>query len=616
MRKFVCGALSVVLAACAFAGCKKGGSPEESSSSPQEPKKTYDLRLIDDVEYTQASLTAIDKTGRIASPGDERNGNDVGIFYHTWHGNHETPGEVLNIREIMEKNPDYLKSDYLGENGGKFHYWDEPLYGYYCSDDPWIVTRHIELMIAMGVDFFVYDYTNNVCYDKEADLIFETLEKFRKQGFKVPKVTMYTNTGSSRCVVYLYNRYFADSAPLKGKYDHLWYSPNGKPLIIGVSGMAAPAGTQELYDYLTSEFFDFRESQWPDGKTTITDTERGFPWMNWEYPQGNYNGYMSVSLSQHPGARMSAGARTNYGRGYDFALAENIGENAELGTNYQAQWQSVFENNEDPSKQKVNTVMITGFNEWMAIKHNDGENSFFVDLFSEEYSRDVEMMKGGYDDNFVIQTLANTRKFRYSDPKSYLYEYHTIDIEDDTLSGWNAVAHSYIDLSGDAIARNYRDCFRTTTYVDNSNRNDIEKVTVTHDGEFLYVKVKTAENVTAYNGTDENWMNLFIHTGNDNENSFGGFQYVINRKPENTGTTSVERSKGGYVWETAGQAQYRVYGDSILYKIPLSALSLTKENCRLSIKATDNVTRYDDIMDYYVSGDSAPIGRFAYSYGY
>ena len=34
------------------------------------------------------------------------------------------------------------------------------------------------------------------------------------------------------------------------------------------------------------------------------------------------------------------------------------------------------------------------------------------------------------------------------------------------------------------------------------------------------------------------------------------------------------------------------------------------------VKVADNVTHGDDIMDYYVSGDSAPIGRLSYEYGY
>ena len=50
--------------------------------------------------------------------------------------------------------------------------------------------------------------------------------------------------------------------------------------------------------------------------------------------------------------------------------------------------------------------------------------------------------------------------------------------------------------------------------------------------------------------------------------------------------------------------------------VPLSALGLTAESCHIEFKVSDNVTKCDDIMDYYVSGDSAPIGRLSYSYGY
>lgn len=50
--------------------------------------------------------------------------------------------------------------------------------------------------------------------------------------------------------------------------------------------------------------------------------------------------------------------------------------------------------------------------------------------------------------------------------------------------------------------------------------------------------------------------------------------------------------------------------------IPLSALGLNINNCSFEFKVADHITKYDEIMDYYVTGDSAPIGRLNYSYGY
>ena len=144
-------------------------------------------------------------------------------------------------------------------------------------------------------------------------------------------------------------------------------------MIIGVADGEVSVAYKELYSYLTTDFFDFRESQWPDGKTTIENLQTGFPWMNWEYPQKNYNGMMSVSLAQHPDAKMSYGARTNLGRGFDYTKMRNKTSNTPLGTNYEGQWKTVFNNNADASKKAINQVMITGFNEWMAIKLNDGQ---------------------------------------------------------------------------------------------------------------------------------------------------------------------------------------------------------------------------------------------------
>lgn len=592
---------------CAIVACSVGCDPKDKPT-----ERVEDTRNLSAFEYTEANLTATDALGRTAPAGDISNGNDVGVFYHTWHGVHETPGKVLDITKIMAENPDYLGSDYLYENADKFHYWGEPLYGYYCSADPWVITRHVELMMAMGIDFLVYDYTNATAYNKEADAIFEVLQNFRDQGFNVPKVTFYTNTRSADVVCGLYRRYYE-----KGLYKDLWYAPDGKPLIIGVSedGLIS-AQNRELYAMLKEDFFDFRESQWPDGKTTIENLETGFPWMSWQYPQKNFNGMMSVSLAQHPDAKMSNGPLTNNGRGFDYKKMRNYTSNSDKGTNYQGQWETVFENNADSSKKYVDQVLVTGFNEWMAIKLNDGNDSYFVDTFSEEYSRDIEMMKGGYGDNFVVQTLINTRKYKYSEAKHYKYDLKTMPLDDFSAEAWKDVKSEYKDPVGDALARDYRDAFSTTTYVDNSKRNDISSVRIAHDTANLYVRVETAEAVTAYNGTDKNWMNLLIQTENGGENSFAGFQYIVNRSPDGSGKTSVEKSRGGFSWESAGSAQYAVSGNVVLYSIPLASLGLTAQNCYIRIKACDNVTKPDDIMDYYVSGDSAPIGRFAYSYGY
>lgn len=590
--------------------CKENNDEEKDDKKEDKTiTRVDDNRNLSPQEYTYLNLTATDKVDRVAPIGDKEIEGDVGVFFHLWHGVHETAGAVLDLTEIMRENPDYLTDEYLDENPKKFHYWGQPLYGYYCSSDPWVITRHIEVLMAMGIDYVAYDYTNSVTYDYECETFFGILQSFYDQGFKVPKVTFYTNTGSANVICKLYKSIYE-----KGKYEDLWYSPNGKPMIIGVGDDAPSKSYIELYEELKNDFFDFRESQWPDKKTTIENTEIGFPWMSWEYPQKNFNGMMSVSLAQHPGAKMSFEAMLNYGRGYDWTKNRNKTANTEIGTNYEGQWETVLRNNLDSSKKKINQVLVTGFNEWMAQKLDDGSISFFVDTFSEEYSRDIEMMKGGYDDNYVIQTLTNVRRYKFDKAKHYKYSLNIIDINDLSYD-WSGIKTVYQDLVGDALPRDYRDAFKTTTYVDNSNRNDIYKTYVTHDSENLYIRIETKDDITPYNGSDKNWMNILIKTEEGNENSFGSFNFIINRSPKN-GKTSIEKSTGGYNFISVGEADYIVNGNVMMVKIPLSSLGLDKDNCYIRFKVSDNVTHYDDIMDYYVSGDSAPIGRFAYAYGY
>lgn len=599
MKKTIVWGLLLALFLAAFAGC--GGE-----------KRVEDTRDLTPFEYTTLNLSSTDREGRTVRTGDaEMEDNYVGLFYHIWHGYH-TNGypEVYDITKLLEEDEEAFWDLSNTRGKEKFHYWGEPLYGYYCSDDPWVITRHIELLTMAGVDYLVYDTTNTVVYTQAIEAIFQRLSYFQDQGWEVPKVAFYTNTNSMSTIKRIYETWYA-----QGKYQDLWFSFGEKPLIIGVLGQdEGTVMTPEEVAALNAEyqeFFDFRISTWPN-LNLIKDYLRGFPWMDWEYPQSYFNGTMSVSLAQHPGSRMSEGAKSNNGRGFNYDTFRNDSSLTELGTNYAGQWKTVFDWNGLHPDRPVNNVFVTGFNEWIAIKKNDGLSYFFVDTFSEEYSRDIEMMVGGYEDNFYLQTVDNIRAFKYEPAQHYIIGQKSVDLEDQTFADWTNAAH-FKDFEGDTLDRNFRDAINKDPYVDTSGRNDITDVMVTHDSQNLYLKITTAEDITAPEGT--NWMNVLIKTDEDLQNSFAGYKYIVNRHPDGT-TTTVERSKGGFDWETVGSAQIRVYGDTMVLAIPLKALNLTADNCFVQLKVSDNVQNPEDIMDYYVSGDSAPIGRLSYTYGY
>jgi len=601
--------LVLIVSVC---GCNggDGSSGDSSGIVPEKIVRVEDTRALSDFEYTTLNVSSTDREGRtVRSADSEKDDYFVGLFYHIWHGNDSTRtyNKVYDITELLNNDPDALWDINGTENSplNRFHYWGQPLYGYYCSYDPYVIRKHCELFVMAGIDYLIYDTTNANPYVSTVDVIYDVFQEYYDAGWDVPKITFYTNTNTSNTVRTIYETWYK-----KGEHKDLWFSLDGeKPMIIGCSNELTDA---QYNEYM--EFFDWRESQWPYGMNE--DLENGFPWMNWGYPQNNYNGTMSVSLAQHPGARMSQGKKSNQGRGFDYGTYRNKTANTPFGTNYAGQWQTVFDNNADSTKQKVNNVFITGFNEWKAIKYQDGSEVFFVDTFNEEYSRDIEMMKGGYEDNYYLQTVDTVKKYKYTDAKHYIYNKHTIDIEDSSLGGWASVKYNFLDFINDKAVRDHSDACSENVYVDNSGRNDISSVSVAHDDNYLYVKAETVDDITAYNGTDLNWMTLLIKTDEDIANSFGGYKYIVNRSPNANGKTSVERSTGGYAWAGAGEADYRVYGNAIIYRIPLSALGLTADNCYVQLKVSDNVTNYSDIMDYYVTGDSAPIGRLSYTYGY
>jgi hypothetical protein len=479
--------------------------------------------------------------------------------------------------------------------------------------DPWVVTRHIELLTYAGIDYLFFDTTNygadHGIFPEAARNIFNVLLEFHRQGFDPPKVVFYTNASSGTRVDEIYDEYYRS-----GDYESLWYRPNGKPMIIGVTedNNGATLGTAPWWSETFTDFikpamkayFDIREAQWP--QLLCDHNPNGFPWMSWRYPQWIHNGGIAVPAAQHSHTvSMMSSMHPECSRGYN-NVTKQVESDWTAGANFQTMWDAVF-NREN----EVNDVHITGFNEWIAFK---GANTTtwiveMCDEFNHEFSRDIEMLKGGSKDNFYLQMIQNVRRFKFTGGNNAPKPYITIDTEYD----WEQV-EAYRDFAGDAMPRNFPAAAGSLVYVDNSNRNDITEIKVAHDANNVYFMVKTLEDITQYNGTDVNWMNILINTGEGA--SFEGYRYIINRKPQGNGVTLIEKSTGGYNWSDNGNATYSINGNMMQVTIPLLTLGLSPGNCRFQFKVADHVTKYDDIMDYYVSGDSAPIGRLNFSYGY
>lgn len=621
----------------AFAGCATGGKDPDDSGGGS--KLQYDTRGLTPQQYSVANLTAVDDYGRTVTVADPTNTEKryVGVFYFAWLGSQGMTGiyDVNELEKLGDDSPLYDTADTTGQSPThQFHFASEPLYGYYSMKDPWIVARHVELLTMANIDYILFDYTNNTYYNDVARLVLQTLRTYAEQGWDVPKVGFYTNTNSREVVMNLYNTFYAP-----GAYDDLWFRFEGdnRPVIVGISTANGGATDQTNPDYAIStdsdvyKYFNFYESQWPSSGTV--NEEKGFPWMQWGSPIPNANGNASVSVAQHSAASVYfSDQRPNSSRGYDGK--GNVTEDWRQGSNFQWQWDTALKY---ADAGMVKNIFVTGWNEWTAIKYVTGDglgggNStsgytgkdvWFVDDYNAEYSRDIEMGKE-YGDNFYLQMVSNARTFKMNEATQYKMATKTIsDLSD--LSAWQNVFVEYADFAGDAMARDGANAANVEhSYVDNTNRNDIVKLKVIHDDENIYFYVETLEDITEHEEGDTRWMNLLISAG-DTSTSFAGFNYIVNRNPNGNGTTSVEKcSENGFHWTSAGEAEYYVSGNVIVYKVPLSVLGLSADKVEFSFKVSDNVQKpsyFDEededesILYYYITGDSAPIGRFGYAYG-
>jgi len=583
------------------------------------------IALLDTCSETVYSLSGTDALGRSISPVGSVDGKKyVGLFYFLWMGQEQTKqSAIYDNTKLLESLGEEYWADYgtVDSPADQYHFWGEPLFGYYNSMDTWVMRRHMEMLTAAGVDFLVFDTTNQFTFNQVWQLLLPIMEAFAVQGFSVPKIAFYTNTDSPTRVTELYNALYSQNL-----YSDLWFAPNGKPLMI--------ANNISQLSTEVREFFDFRSSQWPGN----AEAEDGFPWIDFNeeqtiYPKGGAEGgsIMSVSVAQHNGwpfsdsvqyKDVSAGNgityyNTNRGRGYSRLTGVNDASGIDEGINFAEQWEYAISQN--PS-----TVFVTGWNEWMAVKFYEditvttgvteranipNRRVFLVDTFNEEFSRDIEPMKGGYGDNYYMQLIENIRAYKGTSGEAFTANKKTIDINGD-LSQWESVSVAYRDFKGDAVERNCKDAANRKTYSDQSNRNDIVELRVAEDENNFYFLITAAENITEPETGDATWMNLMIGTGTSD--GFEGFDFVVNRTPSGD-TTSIEKSDGGYRFTRVGEAKMRLAGQYLMLEVPKATLEI-KGQATLSLKVTDHIASPDDVMDYYVSGDSAPIGRLSYSY--
>lgn len=575
----------------------------------------------------------------------------VGIFYHTWHTEFSSTSVPVNVTQVVTEHPEAAKkvqkNEFWVENfESKYrpaYFWNEPLFGYYRTQDDYVLRKHAELLADAGVDFIYIDGTNgSFMWEAGVNAMVKTFLEAKEDGVKVPQIVFWLSLSEPenriKQLQIMYKNWYSNE-----KYKDLWFKWDDKPLVLCYTDILNEDVTFKNKDEIVN-MFTFRPIN-PSYFNHGGSDPNYWGWLS-VYPQCKYGvtedegrpEQMAVGIAQNADSDLyeltfmaagdnvmgrsfagkTKGQKEPYSYSYTYGgtkyTVDQRNEFATLaGRNFQQQWDYAIKCDPD-------VILVTGWNEWTA-----GRTSGFCDAFTDEYSRDIEPTKGKLKDYYYYQLTANIRRFKgasYVTPSSS--NNISIDISSSNMSQWDNVT-SYEHYTGSTRDRKCKGYLKTK-FENFTMRNDIITSKVAYDKDNIYFYVSTKENLTPE--SDAAWMRLFIDTDySGNSANWEGFEYVINRVNPSNGICTVERSagvseSGKWQWEQIGNSQsessenvrYTVNGNVLQIQVPRALIGLESDKIDFAFKWSDNMQADGDIMDFYSNGDVAPGGRFCFRF--
>jgi hypothetical protein len=194
--------------------------------------------------------TATDDLGRVLPDatlaGPPRQDRWVGVFYFLWHGPHINGGPY-NVSKILQQFPDAMRRPTSPPWGpmGAMHHWGESQFGYYLADDVYVLRRHAQMLADAGVDFIVFDVTNQETYKSYYMALLKVFAEVRAAGGRTPQVAFLTPFWDPRRVV---AQLYADLYK-PGLYRELWFRWDGKPLILADPALIGETEGTDAHDW-------------------------------------------------------------------------------------------------------------------------------------------------------------------------------------------------------------------------------------------------------------------------------------------------------------------------------------------------------------------------------
>ena len=575
-----------------------------------------------------------DGLGRVsltnADVGDLKADKTLAMFYWTWHIDGFTTHVPINVQEYSEKYPEAMRDwDNPVWNNTYSYWWNESIYGFYRGDDKWVLRKQAELLANAGVDVIFTDNTNaEMTWRNAYTPLMEEWSDAMEDGLKSPKVSFmlpfwdknYTNTQVQSIYLDIFRA---------GKFQNLWFYWDDKPMLMAIKGSFNASNSP--IEKEIANFFTFRAGQ--PGYVVENTNNSEWGWLSM-YPQAVYYKnnadrregiveQMTVGIAMnhdyenHALAAMSGNniAGRSYTSEYKDRYVKEGAEASKWGYNFAEQFNYALEI--DPK-----VIFVTGWNEFRVGRYEVWPESgpaavenAFPDQYNDEYSRDIEPSKGALQDHYYYQLVNFVRRFKGARPIPTPSAAQTIDMNAG-YEQWKTVEPyfgAYIGNTEDRNAPGYGDL----VYTETSGRNDIIGAQVSRDAEYLYFLVECAADITPY--TDDLWMNLYIDCNQENQ-GWNTFDFVV----KNASATTMELHKftapQSFETETVTEVEYKVDGRYMTVKIAKADLGIT-DTYTVNFAWTDNVhdegdyAKFSgDILDFYISGDVAPGGRFKYSY--
>ena len=398
--------LVFVLSLSVVISCNKKEFSEEEKKQYKEYAQKIENEYMDYINTKYKDYTEVPYGLDIT-----KKNNLISICYTTWFnfslGDKTNPP---NISEILAEGKETGKYNWGKE--GEFHYWAEPALGYYRSDNKEVIRTHMTQLAEAGVDFIIVDHTFmnrtrtaiqsewNVYVKEPCTVLLDTILEMRAEGKKTPYVVFWSGSGEG-----------TDWAVVQKMYKEFYKVDKWKDCFVYFEGKVLQLVTRIPEAKLAKADVTVRR---------MWGLEQNLMVNEWSYLQHDNEPNENLAGLTEQMCVCTAAQRTY--------MSKPSAQGREHGIFMYTQWYHAFQH-------RPKVITITWWNEWTVQRLPDPNNPgefVFTDNYNQEYSRDIEPMKGGHGDQYYQWMKEYIRAYRAMEPCPVLVESGYEDVAKDT----------------------------------------------------------------------------------------------------------------------------------------------------------------------------------------